>query len=324
MKADIVFQQNAQDYGSLRGGRRYARNMGGTNRTGGSMPVWQPKSLKANFAEGRKIDTSDLLHNQPREKEYADVTFNDFVDIVNPLQHLPLVSSVYRHVTGDEIKPPARVMGGALYGGPIGAAASMANVIVEDQTGKDIGENIMGKVTGEADVAPQRMTKRATNYAKADALDIVWNDTNKLAQAPNIGSRITPPAPAKPLEETQLAMRPSRKPTRFFTNDHAVDPDRKMAKAVDKAISGEPDFAAENARAFAGYKSILSRRSGAHSRSRTGGSMPVWQPSSAPSKVHQASTPLGNITKATKSVRASDLDFLPPRQPITHVRFSQS
>ena len=32
-------------------------------------------------------------------------TFSDLMDIINPLQHIPVVSSIYRSLSGDEIDP---------------------------------------------------------------------------------------------------------------------------------------------------------------------------------------------------------------------------
>ncbi|WP_417674570.1 hypothetical protein [Roseibium sp.] len=50
--------------------------------------------------------------------------FKDFLDVINPLQHIPGVSELYRAMTGDEISDGARYSGNALYGlalgGPIG------------------------------------------------------------------------------------------------------------------------------------------------------------------------------------------------------------
>src|SRR3546814_6236130 len=47
----------------------------------------------------------------------GDLTFGDFLDIINPLQHIPLVSTLYRAITGDEISPHARILGATLFGG---------------------------------------------------------------------------------------------------------------------------------------------------------------------------------------------------------------
>lgn len=52
-------------------------------------------------------------------------SFGDIIDIVNPLQHIPVVSNIYRKITGDTIAPAMEIAGGALFGGPIGAIASI-------------------------------------------------------------------------------------------------------------------------------------------------------------------------------------------------------
>ncbi len=41
----------------------------------------------------------------------SSYTFDDFIDVINPLQHLPIVSTLYRALTGDEISPQARAVG---------------------------------------------------------------------------------------------------------------------------------------------------------------------------------------------------------------------
>lgn len=82
-------------------------------------------------------------HGPAAKNKDEEFTFGDFLSVINPLQHLPIVSTIYRSLTGDEIKPAARMMGGALYGGPIGLLSALANNIAEAETGKDIGANVM-------------------------------------------------------------------------------------------------------------------------------------------------------------------------------------
>jgi hypothetical protein len=48
------------------------------------------------------------------------------LDIINPLQHIPLVSNLYREITGDQISSSARILGGGLFGGPIGLTSADA------------------------------------------------------------------------------------------------------------------------------------------------------------------------------------------------------
>ena len=41
-------------------------------------------------------------------------TFLDFLDMVNPLHHIPIVSTLYQSITGDTIDPGAKIVGGTL------------------------------------------------------------------------------------------------------------------------------------------------------------------------------------------------------------------
>lgn len=49
---------------------------------------------------------------------------DDMVDLINPLQHIPVVGHIYRALTGDTVSKEVSVLGGALYGGAIGLAAA--------------------------------------------------------------------------------------------------------------------------------------------------------------------------------------------------------
>ncbi len=78
-------------------------------------------------------------------KPFGDDGFNfyDILDIINPLQHIPLISAIYRHFTGDELAAAPRIAGGALFGGAIGAAVAVVNVVFDESTGKDLGEHVI-------------------------------------------------------------------------------------------------------------------------------------------------------------------------------------
>lgn len=79
---------------------------------------------------------------QKEPKQEDGMSFWDLLDVVNPLQHIPIVNKIYRAVTGDEIKGPARMAGATLFFGPIGLAATAADMAVEHATGKDTVDNI--------------------------------------------------------------------------------------------------------------------------------------------------------------------------------------
>jgi hypothetical protein len=76
-------------------------------------------------------------------------SFKDVLDTINPLQHIPVISTLYQAISGDIPSAGSKIIGGALFGGPLGLLASIFNGIVETQTGKDIGGNIMAALTGE-------------------------------------------------------------------------------------------------------------------------------------------------------------------------------
>jgi hypothetical protein len=86
----------------------------------------------------------------------GEFTFGDFLDIINPLQHIPIISTLYRELTGDEISPHARIMGDTLFGGPMGFVSSIAGVLYEEVAGEDPGETVLAFFTGEdAEGEPQ-------------------------------------------------------------------------------------------------------------------------------------------------------------------------
>ncbi len=82
-------------------------------------------------------------------------SFKDMLDTINPLQHIPVVSTLYQSLTGDKPSTGAQIAGGALFGGALGLFGSVINSIVESQTGADIGGNIMAAITGTPTPGPQ-------------------------------------------------------------------------------------------------------------------------------------------------------------------------
>ena len=125
-------------------------------------------------------------------------TFFDFLDIINPLQHIPLLSTLYRNVTGDEIDPGARIAGATLFGGPAGLAISSLNVMVKHSTGKDVGDHMMAflqehgqnDAPGVEDTNPVQVAlATAADYA---ALDATRTATQQAASAPSPGPATSP------------------------------------------------------------------------------------------------------------------------------------
>ncbi len=69
--------------------------------------------------------------------------FANLLDVINPLQHIPVVGTLYRAITGDTIQPLEQLAGDALYGGVLGFVASAANLVFKDITGKDVGDTVL-------------------------------------------------------------------------------------------------------------------------------------------------------------------------------------
>ncbi len=110
---------------------------------------------------GAEADTGEL-HTASLSPATDDegFTFNDLLDVINPLQHVPVVSTLYREFTGDEIRPESRVLGGGLFGGVIGAAGSLLDVALETMTGDTAGGHVMTALFGddEADTGPAQQS----------------------------------------------------------------------------------------------------------------------------------------------------------------------
>lgn len=112
-----------------------------------------PKPLPA---EIRPAPGSGLENTPGLEDDHLDTgrfwstdegpSFAEFLDIINPLQHIPVVSTIYRAITGDQIGTGPRVAGGMLFGGPVGALAAGVTALFEEASGGDIGDHIVAFV----------------------------------------------------------------------------------------------------------------------------------------------------------------------------------
>jgi hypothetical protein len=113
------------------------------------------------------------------------VSFDDLLDVVNPLQHLPVVGTIYRAVTHDQIKTPEKIAGDTLYGGFWGLVSSLADTAFEKLTGHNFGDTVLALFTGHHDTAQS---------AVADAKP-AERQTTATAQA-----AAPPPPTAKPAQ----------------------------------------------------------------------------------------------------------------------------
>lgn len=126
------------------------------------------KTITETYGSGYEVTKEDF-----DAKAVVDdsIGFADFIDVVNPLQHIPVVSHFYRQATGDEIKSFAKIAGGGLFGGPLGAASAAANALIEAQTGQDI----TGHVFAFSSKGAESSAHAATNF---DAVTAKYTHNN--------------------------------------------------------------------------------------------------------------------------------------------------
>lgn len=167
--------------------------------------------------------------------------FHNLLEIVNPLQHLPVVSTLYRNLTGDKINTFDKVAGDALYGGPIGFASSISDTIFEKVTGKDFGDTIYSYLFGDSSNDPTGPMKivpysqlTALNISSINVADANVPATNEIASAPprKLGATAMTTPDLSALESSMLKAQ--------------VDPVMvsRAAYAYQRAIGLAPDAAA--------------------------------------------------------------------------------
>ncbi len=139
------------------------------------------------------VESYSAYPDSPDTPYAATADAGDFLDtlldIVNPLQHIPVVSNLYREFTGDTISPMARMVGGAVFGGPVGFASATANVLLEQASGGDFMAHAVAMVTGDSpepvlhaavDTPEPTLQMAENNGAGAAFEEIVWSGPRVL------------------------------------------------------------------------------------------------------------------------------------------------
>jgi len=84
------------------------------------------------------------------------MSFREVLSALNPLQYLPVIGTIYRAVTGDQIPEPLRRVGSliasGLLGGPFGVVIGIAVMTGEKVSGIDLDKAGQRMLTGHASV----------------------------------------------------------------------------------------------------------------------------------------------------------------------------
>jgi len=115
-------------------------------RTAGTMPVYKPSATGGGFLSMLK----------------------EAVDVINPLQHIPLVGTLYRKLTGDVPSTTAQLTGDTLYGGAVGAVASIADLAYSKITGQHFGDAVLALASAAPHGGETRPTVPTTVAAAQD------------------------------------------------------------------------------------------------------------------------------------------------------------
>jgi hypothetical protein len=161
-----------------------AGNGTGTAKTAGANATSASLNGAAKIANGQsdktaaKDDSGESFSQFLFGKDGFD--FGDLIDIINPLQHIPIVGAIYREMTGDEMGNAARVVGGGLFGGVFGLVGAAADAVVDATTGEDTGSHVLALFEG-GDQSPD-----TAGTAVADASDAKAAHSTDAASAANV------------------------------------------------------------------------------------------------------------------------------------------
>ena len=184
-------------------------------------------------------------------------SFADFLDIINPLQNLPIIGSIYRYLTGDERGGVSAVIGGALFGGPFGRALAALEVAARGESGQDFGEPVLTAMFGGDEKSESGGVMLAENneppapVARDHVAQIAMNGAVQDGEYLVFGGSGSPLSVLNPNRETGPIARPASAPDRrgdflVFGSIGAEEPDgavQRLQKTT-RAIKADTLFSA--------------------------------------------------------------------------------
>ncbi|HAX91993.1 MAG TPA: hypothetical protein DCY07_07285 [Rhodospirillaceae bacterium] len=157
----------------------------------------ETEAVRSAFDEG--VNPATDVH------EDEDFGFDDFVDLINPLQHIPVIGTIYRELTGDTIKPGVQVAGSIAFGLATGsvllsAVSGIASAILEQKTGEEPTIQVARALFGD---------EETVQVAETEALggeEILLAEAEETAEVPDVQTASA--APQIPVQTAQLAGAP--------------------------------------------------------------------------------------------------------------------
>ena len=158
----------------------------------------------------------------------------NLVDVVNPLQHIPVVSSIYRRMTGDQISGAAMIAGGALFGGPLGGALAVADVaMAQESGGAYTGDRMLASMLGDTPTTPSATA--ATMLASADSHVAPQPADGKVTLASSSGDSFFVSSNSASFQTPSLSASPTPNRTRTASGETAISraPDTPVIRQLD-------------------------------------------------------------------------------------------
>gem|GEM_PF-2011181 len=131
-------------------------------------------------------DTDEIAFSELWQDKESGFGFADILDIINPLQHIPIISTAYRMITGDEISTGARIAGGTLYGGPLGMIGAGVVAAVEEATDGTIEEHVASIFSDK----PSQNEQTATQNQHPAAEKLEDNNRSSMAESGEVISAV--------------------------------------------------------------------------------------------------------------------------------------
>ncbi|MFK7866525.1 MAG: hypothetical protein AB8B77_03700 [Alphaproteobacteria bacterium] len=161
---DSLMRTNSQTAGIARSRPQDALNNRQHSNQENNQRFQALMNQQASINQKQFVLTDEAQNHPPNENTASEkqglfgengFEFSDLVDVINPLQNIPIVNSLYQNATGDETSTGARLMGGTLYGGPIGLLGAIIDLATQNATGKTIGGNVLSAVGVNQDKTDQ-------------------------------------------------------------------------------------------------------------------------------------------------------------------------
>ncbi|MBL8628557.1 MAG: hypothetical protein JNM81_02940 [Rhodospirillaceae bacterium] len=211
-------------------------------------PAIQMGSMQADGTQATEEVVVTAKRSAQAKPDDGSLSFWDFLDLINPLQHIPVVNTIYRDLTGDTIKTPIQLIGSTIVGGPIGFATAMVDSVIEEATGTDIGGHAMAALKGEK--------PKPTNVPLTDAPTQLAAAQEFVPENPYSATITASPLPAPAAQVAQAEAQPQyqAQPPRPTAMNHARDAaavkqasamrvPQQIAQAATQAMPGAPNEA---------------------------------------------------------------------------------